>query len=673
MLENIMWPGIKLMDRLGYAAKFGLISGLFLVPLLFLSGEIFLTSWQSINKTQQEKNAVFDVRLMDEYIISLEQARDIAAPAAHLSDIDLKNKANEVLVALSAKTQTLLDSIDDKQLQQALMTWQQEFSVRFSMTGEHRMTRFLDQYNYYQRSINEFQLVLQEFCQRKGISLDSNSDIQGLNIIINNKIPEIKESFGFANSIALYSFAENYLQSGTYDILNSAYDRLIATETKINLMKKDAELLNNPALMALIDDSLVFYNDMIDILDNDIIGASSIEKTWQQHYEYYGEQQALFDRINNVAIDGIYQILEQRLNEQTKNITILVIALASVVLVITYLYLSFFISVRKSIKHFSSTAAVIANGDLTKQIVISSHDEMGQLRDSFNQMISNIAQTLTAVQQSSMAVTEKFNEVETIANLSQKTAKSQLEQTNQISTVISEVAQGSADVSQLAIEAESAAKSGQLQSSQAGDVVSSIMAEIRQLSVEMQNSMEAVNRLASNSTSISNILGTINGIAEQTNLLALNAAIEAARAGEQGRGFAVVADEVRTLASRTQASAGEIEELIRDVQVNIVKAVDTMQTNRDMADSTANNSTKVGETLDQIKVSMADIQSKTTLIVSHASEQKMSAENLQNNLELIRDSGQQSSENAKGTVDAVAKTQEIITTLNSKISQFKVS
>jgi len=198
------------------------------------------------------------------------------------------------------------------------------------------------------------------------------------------------------------------------------------------------------------------------------------------------------------------------------------------------------------------------------------------------------------------------------------------------------------------------------------------MGEVQRLSQEMANSMEAVNRLAENSTSISSILETIKGIAEQTNLLALNAAIEAARAGEQGRGFAVVADEVRTLASRTQGSAQEIEGLIGDVQQNIVSAVETMKVNRDMVETTVANSEQVGTTLTEIQSSMGDIQSKTNHIVVTAGEQKNNATALETNLESIRLSGEETSANAEGTVEAVRKTQDITDALAQRVEQFKV-
>jgi methyl-accepting chemotaxis protein len=220
--------------------------------------------------------------------------------------------------------------------------------------------------------------------------------------------------------------------------------------------------------------------------------------------------------------------------------------------------------------------------------------------------------------------------------------------------------------------AEQAALSGADRSTQAGEVVHNVISDVQHLSEEMSNSMEAVNRLADNSTNISSILGTIKGIAEQTNLLALNAAIEAARAGEQGRGFAVVADEVRTLASRTQGSAEEIEGLIKEVQQNIQRAVDTMEVNRTMVDKTVDSSGQVGEALESIQGSMREIQSKTLEIVSTASNQQEAAKALDNNLSVIREHGEETVQNVEGTVNAVRQTQSLTESLKQRVERFKV-
>jgi methyl-accepting chemotaxis protein len=224
----------------------------------------------------------------------------------------------------------------------------------------------------------------------------------------------------------------------------------------------------------------------------------------------------------------------------------------------------------------------------------------------------------------------------------------------------------------IAGDAEKSALSGAERSSQAGDVVLNVLTDVKQLSEEMSNSMEAVNHLADNSTNISSILGTIKGIAEQTNLLALNAAIEAARAGEQGRGFAVVADEVRTLASRTQGSAEEIDSLIKEVQQNIQRAVDTMEVNRTMVNKTVESSGLVGEALESIQGSMQDIQVKTLEIVSSSSSQKDAAKALDNNLLVIREQGEETVHNVEGTVKAVRQTQALTASLKERVERFKV-
>ena len=672
MFRSLMWPGIKFMGQLNYAAKFGLISFLFMVPLVVLSGQVFLAAFESLKKTEQELNGVDDVRRLLDFAHFLEDTRDLAAVTGFQLDDDLKLTANAMLESIPKQTAELISSVDDVDLQTSLEEWRAKFLPRFSVIGEYRQPTFLDQFNYFQIVIDEIYLIAKQYSQSAGISLDSDIGIQRLTGILLAELPQVERAAGLGHASGVFSFVEQYLQSATYDLMNAVYDKLLAAGPDVDLIIVSAEATKNQDLIAAAQAAKAALTDIRVVLDEEIIGAASVEMKWQDFHKHYKDKIVALNSIEDLVFPMIKNTLNKRYLAQEKRITILVFVLLTALSIIVYLYLAFFMSIRFTIKRFAKTAGDIAHGDLTHEIRFHGRDEMGQLRDSFNGMVQNIRATLTAVRDSSASVSSNVNQVEEIANRNRLAVANQLEQTNQVSVIISEVAKGAAAVTSLAAEAESAALEGQKKSDQAGQVVTRVMDEVRRLSDEMANSMEAVNRLAENSSSISSILETIKGIAEQTNLLALNAAIEAARAGEQGRGFAVVADEVRTLASRTQGSAREIEGLISDVQQNIVSAVDTMQVNRNMVDTTVKNSAQVSTTLAEIQLSMGDIQGKTSAIVVTANQQKRASDDLQHNLGAIRDNGEQTSINAEGTVEAVRKTQAITDALTQRVMQFKV-
>lgn len=672
MFKSLMLPGIKFMAQLNYAAKFGLISFLFMVPLVVLSGQVFLAAFESMKKTELEIAAVSDVRALSDFVVYLEATRDLASVATHKQDQALRSAASERLTALPKKTSALIDLVVDETLRTSLEEWRSKFLPRFSMVGEHRQPTFLDQFNYYQGSIDEIYLITRQYGQRTGISLDPDTNVQRLSTVLLVDLPSVERSLGLGHAAGMFAMVEQYLQSNTYDLMNLVYDEVLTAQPKVDLVITSAEAVGAQSLTDSASSLRAFIDELRMILDDEIIVAASVEMPWSEFDQIYNEKSADLKNIKDEVFPLIESILNQRLSSQRTRVTTLVLVLVGALSVIVYLYLAFFISIRSSIKHFASVSRTVASGDLTREIKFDGRDEMGQLRDVFNQMIVNIRQTLTAVQESSGAVSMNVNQVEDIANRSRQAVESQLAQTRQVSEIISDVARGAGEVTSLAEAAEQAAATGQTKSDEAGKVVERVMGEVKRLSEEMEHSMAAVNRLADNSTSISTILETIKSIAEQTNLLALNAAIEAARAGEQGRGFAVVADEVRTLASRTQGSAQEIESLISEVQQNIVKAVDTMRVNRDMVETTVENSVQVSDTLGEIQISMGDIQGKTSLIVSTAAEQKHSADNLHTNLESIRSTGEETSRNAEGTVQAVAKARSITEALSDKVRQFKV-
>ena len=447
---------------------------------------------------------------------------------------------------------------------------------------------------------------------------------------------------------------------------------MVAVETDVQLVTSSLEGLG---LNSIADQAKVSGKGMVDIqitLDEEVIAATNLTMTWTEFETYSMPRIKALRELDSLILPLIAQKLQARLDDQRSHMFTTATVLLTVMSIIIYLYSAFFLSVQYSIARFFSAAQKIAQGDLTQRINFDGKDEMGQLRDAFNEMTSEVRGILSTVKDTAENVGEKVSDVETIANSSRQAVNTQMAQTEEVANTITDMSERAITVVSMAGDAEQAALSGADRSTQAGEVVNNVISDVQHLSEEMSNSMEAVNRLADNSTNISSILGTIKGIAEQTNLLALNAAIEAARAGEQGRGFAVVADEVRTLASRTQGSAEEIEGLIKEVQQNIQRAVDTMEVNRTMVDKTVDSSGQVGEALESIQGSMREIQSKTLEIVSTASNQQEAAKALDNNLSVIREHGEETVQNVEGTVDAVRQTQSLTESLTQRVERFKV-
>ncbi|WP_370295461.1 methyl-accepting chemotaxis protein [Pseudomonas benzenivorans] len=203
-------------------------------------------------------------------------------------------------------------------------------------------------------------------------------------------------------------------------------------------------------------------------------------------------------------------------------------------------------------------------------------------------------------------------------------------------------------------------------------LVESQVDSIQRLAGEIDQSVAVINQLASDSASISQVLDVIKGIAEQTNLLALNAAIEAARAGEQGRGFAVVADEVRNLAKRTQQSTEEIEKMISKLQGGVGAAVKTMSVSHKMADGTVSESGKVQSALENILAAVGMIVDQNQQIAAAAEQQTAVAQDIDQNIVEINHAGERTAQGASQTEQASRELSEQVSHLKQLIGAFRV-
>jgi methyl-accepting chemotaxis protein len=253
-----------------------------------------------------------------------------------------------------------------------------------------------------------------------------------------------------------------------------------------------------------------------------------------------------------------------------------------------------------------------------------------------------------------------------------KGADKQQQETDEVAIAVNEMSASGQEVARNANSAADAAHNADVAADNGRQVVGHTIEAIDSLANEVKEAGAVIDRVEQDSESIGGVLDVIRGIAEQTNLLALNAAIEAARAGEQGRGFAVVADEVRTLASRTQQSTAEIQSMIERLQSGTREAVNVMDQSRQMAENTVGQAAKAGTSLEEINAAVTSIKDLNSQIACSAEEQSSVAEEINQKVTRISDITDQTAAGAQQTSSASNELNQLAETLKSLVGQFKV-
>ncbi|WP_428641601.1 methyl-accepting chemotaxis protein [Pseudomonas sp.] len=274
-------------------------------------------------------------------------------------------------------------------------------------------------------------------------------------------------------------------------------------------------------------------------------------------------------------------------------------------------------------------------GDLTRRLPITSQDELGQLAGSFNRFVEKVHGLVRQIVDMTGQLTELVTQVSDQAQRSEQAMAQQRHETDQVATAINEMSAAAHEVAKSAQNAAEAAQQTDREGQAAKSVVDGSIQRIHSLVEDIRSSGVSLDSLQQDVQSIVSVLDVIRSIAEQTNLLALNAAIEAARAGEAGRGFAVVADEVRALASRTQQSTQEIQGMIDRLQQGTQQSVTSMRRSSDAGELTSEQANKAGESLDAIAQLIATINAMNAQIASAAEEQTAVAEEINRSVHQI--------------------------------------
>lgn len=325
------------------------------------------------------------------------------------------------------------------------------------------------------------------------------------------------------------------------------------------------------------------------------------------------------------------------------------------------------ISLSKTIK------SVEDNNDLTLRSGVDSKDELGDMSRAFNGMLEKFEALIQRVSSSSTQLATASEEVSAVAQESAQNVEQQRVETELVATAINEMTATVHEVAHNAQSASGAAANADNDAQSGKGVVAQTSTAIEQLATEVENAATVIHSVEKDSENIGGVLDVIKNIAEQTNLLALNAAIEAARAGEQGRGFAVVADEVRTLASRTQESTAEIEAMIVKLQTGSAQAVEVMEMGRDKAHQGAEKAKSAAASLDEIVSSIGSINDMNTQIAAAAEEQSAVSEEINRNIVNISQLSEQTAGGAEQTTAASSELSRLASELQGLVELFKVS
>ena len=497
-------------------------------------------------------------------------------------------------------------------------------------------------------------------------------------VLADNNVPSIKSLDRFAEvsirlrvlSYRLLVNREPEIQQKTIELLamrnkqindaQAIYEKLISDSNERNLYNQYVQLLGQYRELESRMKTLTLANkvdELQDLLNKDMLSNSD-------------QMNAVLIKLVEINTAQLMQVKKQAAEEYESAFD-MVIALLVAATLLTLVFAWMLIkSITTPIAVALHAAETIAQGNLTQPIKVDGTDEAGRLLQAMKTMQDKLRDTLQRISGSATQLASAAEELNAVTDESARGLVQQNNEIEQAATAVNEMTSAVEEVARNATSTSEASRNATASAGDGRDLVLETVGAIERMSGDVKETAELIGNLANESRDIGKVLDVIRGLADQTNLLALNAAIEAARAGEAGRGFAVVADEVRALAHRTQQSASEIERMIGSIQGGTEQAVTSMRNSTERAESTLSIAKGAGLALDTINIAVEEINERNLVIASAAEEQAQVAREVDRNLVNIRDLSAQSTTGANQTSAASTELSRLAVDLNSMVGRF---